>query len=342
MGDHVDGMLLRGFVYSDETDIAVLDGAGLARAPLPIADERVDRDSHLPPDLLRARDDATSNVPSDEQRGQRVRDVHAVFADTVSATLTRLDAPWRSVAPSLIRAIHYQGHLVWLVGGSVRDLVSGGTPADVRDLDLTGTMPSGEFAATAERVLRRAAVEHRPKICVSPRLVCSYRPFSLSDTARFFEYRGLAVTDLGVPATGGDFETDSAARDLTINSLYYDPVEHVVYDPTGLGLADLRSPRRLRTVNRTLDPRVAGEIVIRALKFGVRWPDAETAEVGAWLAGLPDDLFHGLGEECLIALRGSRDEYLGAVDAAGRRAVAARLGPRAVALLNVLDEIGDR
>lgn len=40
---------------------------------------------------------------------------------------------------------------------------------------------------------------------------------------------------------GKDINEDSSNRDLTINSLYYDPFKDIVIDPTGKGLSDLEN-----------------------------------------------------------------------------------------------------
>ncbi|TXS09921.1 hypothetical protein EAO71_36935, partial [Streptomyces sp. ms191] len=60
-----------------------------------------------------------------------------------------------------------------------------------------------------------------------------------------------------------------------------------VVDPTGAGLADLRArPRRLTSLHSTDDRLDQARLILRAVKFAVRWAGTTGCELGATAARL--------------------------------------------------------
>ncbi|MFF7211681.1 hypothetical protein ACFZAU_14285 [Streptomyces sp. NPDC008238] len=240
----------------------------------------------------------------------------------------------RFLAP-LIDRFAASGHGFWLAGGAPRDLLSGFRPDEVGDLDATGTAPAGAFCDLAEDVLERDGFSAECPPRFSPdSLVCSV--LTPQRDVRVLDYRGLGVRGLPYPATGTDLDQDGRQRDLTVNTLLYDPLHRVVVDPLGRALRDLPhggdGPRRLVLAGAPEDPETCAELLLRALKFLLRWQrpgDERTARrqggplldrgaeeehglddsaVRAWAVSLPADLVARLDERGEFAWERLREQ----------------------------------
>lgn len=282
-------------------------------------------------------------TPADRVPADRIHRSDALddtLSDTVARTLALPGSPWASVAAPLIAEMQEAHHVLWLAGGFARDVIAGAA-GEVRDLDLTGTAPPGRFSELTKRVRRRSGLEFRPK--VSPdSLVCSALP--PGDGERLYEYRTLNSAEFTFPACGSDLEADARCRDFTVNSLYYDPLGNLVIDPTGRGLTDLRArPRRLVSVRSTEDPLEQARIILRAVKFAVRWAGTtgyEFGELAGRLAQLPRTAWDGLTPVAWDRLaRDHRKTLEEGQDPRRQMGVAAALGPAAAGLLTTLLEV---
>jgi poly(A) polymerase len=272
-------------------------------------------------------------------RVHQAKSLDGALPDIVSETLARPGSAWGAVAGPLVSEVHEARHLLWLTGGFARDVIAG-RAAEVNDLDLTGTAPPGRFTELARKTRRRSGLEFRTK--VSPHsLVCSAQP-PLSDE-RLYEYRTLNSAEFGFQACGSDLEADARCRDFTVNSLYYDPVENVVVDPTGQGLEDLRArPRRLTSLKVTENPLDQARIVLRTVKFAVRWEETTGYELGGAalsLARMPATVWGGLTPQEWELLSGDHHRALGGHDAGRQMSVATALGPGAAGLFATLLEV---
>ncbi len=127
---------------------------------------------------------------------------------------------------------------IYVVGGSVRDLVLGSSPVDL-DLLVVGSSDSGVEAATylAKR-LQVFSPGSNP--VVYPRFGTAL--VRLSDGTKA-EFVGAIVGKGGIDRTLLD---DALRRDFTINTLMQRLDTGEIIDPTGLGIGDLES-RQLRT-----------------------------------------------------------------------------------------------
>ncbi|HEX8868885.1 MAG TPA: hypothetical protein VF821_24705 [Lentzea sp.] len=272
-----------------------------------------------------------------DTRRKPAAEVDAGLADAVADELTRPGAPWVPVANDLIEALRDDRHFVWLTGGMTRAVISRQETAN--DLDLAGTAPPGRFLDIARALMVRHGQEHRVQF--SPDTLLCY---AKSDETRLYEYRTLNLPGSRYPAGGSDLAADAEFRDLTINSLFYDPVRKVVLDPSGQGLEHLGStPRVLASVNTSVDPAVRGRVIIRAVKFVVRWRDSiecDISELARHLRDYPEDLVERLSIEELRELGGAHRYELGEVPADRQRVAAAELAPVAVRLIDVLLEGG--
>jgi len=250
------------------------------------------------------------------------------------------------VIRDLLAGITARGHRSWLVGGAVRDFVTDGPAAKVNDLDFTGTIGPGELN-DLYRVLRRSDAANY-EVWVSTPLVWSLTPPSPSRTRRskrpprLMEYKALSATGFPFPAWGGDFAEDATTRDLTVNTLVYDPDEDVLIDPTGRGRADTEE-RRLVVVYGGDDPFEQACVILRGLKFQIRWQEhpAPAFELAAWVRALPDDLIDRIPVETHQGLRDLRLKCVPEKErGAPELAFAAKLGPAAVRLVTALREGG--
>ena len=141
----------------------------------------------------------------------------------------------RRVARAIAERIAENGARAWIVGGCLRDLALGGTPADV---DMASALPPEELARLFERTVEvgkafGTVVVHLGGHDVQ---VTTFR----TETGYSDRRRPDSVE------WGTTVEEDAARRDFTVNALYLDPLADELADPEG-GLSDLEA-RRLRCV----------------------------------------------------------------------------------------------
>ncbi|MFE5138436.1 hypothetical protein ACFRDV_12280 [Streptomyces fagopyri] len=230
-------------------------------------------------------------------------------------------------------------HSTWLVGGAVRDLLVDGDEAQVRDLDFTGTAGPGELNAMAvwRRHRRDGFGDYAWR--VSPQLVWSISPQEFPQS-RVMEYRPLALDGFAFPAYGGSLATDAGTRDLTVNALYYDHQRGVVADPTGLGHTHLRAVPLVMAISyQNDDPIACACVILRCLKFCLRWPDADIGFAAEWIGALPADLAARVPEEGWPRILTTWAACVPPLHrVTGQADLAARLGPVAVALVAAIQE----
>ncbi len=114
-------------------------------------------------------------------------------------------------------------------------------------------------------------------------------------------------------------------------------------DPTGRGLADLQArPRRIVSLNATENPLDQARIILRAVKFAVRWAGTtgyEFGETAVRLAHVPPTAWNGLTPAAWERLVGDHRKALGGYDPGRQMSIAAALGPGAAGLLATLLEV---
>ncbi|MFD7781997.1 hypothetical protein ACFV4Q_02645 [Streptomyces nojiriensis] len=237
----------------------------------------------------------------------------------------------------LMNRVPARDHAFWLIGGAVRDLVDLGPEARPNDLDFAGTLPPAELLQEIDDWYVDAGLgDYRPGISPASLVVHLSRPGQ--GGPRILEYKALAVTDFLFSAYGGRLADDAASRDLTVNSLYYDHGRSILADPTGEGIAHLKArPRVLASNNTERAPGRRAGVVLRFLKFAVRYPDADVTRLREWAANLPADLPDRLTDQDWRHLRYS---WRAVPDTGRPRAVhvARLLGPAAVSLVDRLTE----
>jgi hypothetical protein len=139
----------------------------------------------------------------------------------------------------VFQALAHRGIPVFVVGGAVRDAVQGRT--DIKDIDMA-------YGCSAAEMRRVAAAEGWPVAYTSPNGLVQ-----LGEQKAKFALEGKSlngfnsdVADFAEPRVCGcDLTRELSVRDFTCNSLFYDPLNGTVLDPSGVGVADARA-RRLR------------------------------------------------------------------------------------------------
>lgn len=133
-----------------------------------------------------------------------------------------------SVDPDALRVIERlksSGHVAYIVGGAVRDLLVGKRP---KDFDIvTDATPT-----RIKRIFRNSRIIGRRF-----RLVHVFFGPVIYEVSTF-----RSLVDGTTSNTFGTIEEDVLRRDFTFNALYYDPFEETVVDYVG-GIADIRRRR---------------------------------------------------------------------------------------------------
>jgi poly(A) polymerase len=182
---------------------------------------------------------------------------------TVSRKLIDRDVLW------VLNRLRHEGHLAYLVGGAVRDLLLGHEP---KDFDIgTDARPSQmrKLFRNCRLIGRRFRLAHvffrrkgEPEKIVE---VSTFRSNRLME-----DTGGLDAEDADL--SGNEFgppEEDAWRRDFTVNALFYNLADFTVIDHVG-GLGDLE--RGLIRVIGDPDERFAEDPVrmLRAVEFAVR------------------------------------------------------------------------
>jgi hypothetical protein len=160
----------------------------------------------------------------------------------------------------LVTEIWHRGFEVFLVGGSVRDIISGEVAHDV---DLATTNPLIKAKPLLEAMFR-----HPPSVDPEDGFVRLGGSTSTRDP-----FIDLKMFSLFLPGTvdaifGAEFQDDLIHRDFACNALYYDPVNHAIIDPSGRGVMDAED-RRLTLVCDTAQRSAShlAKILVRFFKF---------------------------------------------------------------------------
>ena len=155
-------------------------------------------------------------------------------------------------AVMIIRRLKDAGFHSYIVGGAVRDLVTGNSP---KDFDIvTDATPS-----RIKRIFRNSRIIGRRFRIVH--IVCGPKIFEVST------FRSNAEGSVGNDF--GSMDEDVMRRDFTMNALYYDPIQEQVIDYVG-GMRDIKK--------RVLKPVIPPERIfvedpvrmLRAIKYSAK------------------------------------------------------------------------
>jgi poly(A) polymerase len=144
----------------------------------------------------------------------------------------RIDAD----ALRIIFRLHHLGHVAYLTGGAVRDMLLGKTP---KDFDIVTDARPGQIKKYFHRVFiigRRFRLAHVHVAGGKVIEVATFRKHSSSSGPALLPERSAPDMLYGTP------REDAWRRDITINALFFDAVTSTLIDYVG-GLADLRLKR---------------------------------------------------------------------------------------------------
>jgi len=202
----------------------------------------------------------------------RIYSATAAEQSSFGALLSRRIPPGPKYV-DLITEVWSRGFEIFVVGGTVRDVLAG---KETHDVDLVTTMPLNRAAALLKSMYR-----HEPQISEKNGYVrLGGRP-KWNDPFIDLKMFSLVVPGTDSAVFGADFGRDIGHRDFSCNAIYYDPINAALIDPCGRGITDA-TEKRLHLV---CDARLRGavqraQIVIRFVKFMTRGfePSTETTQ----------------------------------------------------------------
>jgi poly(A) polymerase len=321
VGDHISGNEVTGFCAGPDGDYILIQGEeNLTASPhraLPCEGD--------PPELER-----TGPCPVARLSADCLRPAPDVLRTAIDDVLnTRVDGRFVRV---LFDEIGARRHHAWLVGGSVRDPLSAGLARPVKDFDATGTIGPG-CLNDMMRLRRLAGVGDYTPWFSERSNVWSVTPPG-QGSPRLIEYKPLSRLGFRFPVWGGGMDEDVTTRDLTFNALYYDRRHGVLVDPCGDGLAHLET-RVMATPYEGNDPLQMAGIIVRSLKFRLRYPDLDIDPMKTWIRDqVPDDLVECMNAadwKDLVMMR--RHAVLPELDGRDEMTEAVDFGPKAERLM---------
>jgi len=166
----------------------------------------------------------------------------------------------------LIEEIHARGYEVFVVGGTVRDVIAG---VQSNDVDLATTMPLDRVLPLVQSMYRNPkGIDHGARINGHLRLGGAY---GTSDP--FIDLSLFKDTFVGSREAlfSDSFSADVANRDFACNAVYYEPIGNVFIDPTGVGVTDAEA-RLLRVIcdQQRRNAAQVAQVAVRYFKFRSR------------------------------------------------------------------------
>lgn len=181
-------------------------------------------------------------------------DEHGIRSDRVSAN-----------ACKVVERLHEAGHLAYVVGGSIRDLVLGYEP---KDFDVA-TSATPEEVRNVFRNARLIGRRFRLAHVRFGREIIEVATFRGSGEGGDDEHRELDAGRLVRDNVWGSEAEDARRRDFTINALMYDPDSGTIRDHVG-GYDDLIN-RRLRLIGDPVTRYREDPVrLLRAIRFMVK------------------------------------------------------------------------
>ncbi len=135
----------------------------------------------------------------------------------------------------VIKKVRSEGFDIFIVGGSIRDLLLGGNP---KDWDLATNMHLQDLSK-----LFTKEVKARPEYHVL-KLDFTGTEFQIAQLRNEGNYKDGRHPHLIQP--GATLEEDSKRRDFTVNGIYYDPIKSKIIDHVD-GMNDLKK-RQIKTI----------------------------------------------------------------------------------------------
>lgn len=166
----------------------------------------------------------------------------------------------------LVQEIWSRGFEVYLVGGTVRDVLASQSS---KDIDFVTTMPLARAFPLIKSMYRKPDALD-PQAGFNGHIRLGGTPFSGDPFTDLCVFKHLLP---GSPKAifGSDFVLDTSHRDFACNSVYYEPMNKILIDPIGEGINDAIAKRLRIVVNLGMrTPYQIGQVVIRFFKFSAR------------------------------------------------------------------------
>ena len=165
-------------------------------------------------------------------------------------------------AAKVVRRLQQSGHLAYLVGGCVRDLLLGRTP---KDFDVATSATPNDM----KRVFRNCRIigrRFRLAHVFFGRKIIETATFRKNPREESEDESNLLIQRDNVFGTA---EEDARRRDFTVNGLFYDPFQGEVIDYVG-GRADLEAHRISTIGDPEIRMREDPVRALRAIRFAAR------------------------------------------------------------------------
>ncbi|KJU85654.1 Polynucleotide adenylyltransferase region domain protein [Candidatus Magnetobacterium bavaricum] len=178
---------------------------------------------------------------------------------------------------SVMESLYLDGYDIWIVGGAVRSvLLANQKEEGIKDLDIAGTAPMSVVKKKIKHI-GKGKLEGIPTgggIVLTAKtnkdeILFEYAPLKL-------KYHETNETDY-IWLFDHNMEADSCHRDLTINTIFYNPFSGCLFDPTGDGLADIKSLtiRLTKALTQAHPDGYKTKILFRLIKFVDKYEDAK-------------------------------------------------------------------
>lgn len=162
----------------------------------------------------------------------------------------------------LIEEIWHRGFEIFLVGGTVRDVIAGFKSHDV---DLVTSMPLDRAVPLLTSMYR-----HEPSINRERGFVRLGGTPASGDP--FIDLKAMIHSDPGTPNAifSADLEQDVRHRDFACNAIYYDPINEIYIDPAGCGIEGAEAKLLHLVCDVSRPPFYKAQICLRFFKFAYR------------------------------------------------------------------------
>lgn len=181
--------------------------------------------------------------------------------DALLALLSRHIPPGPTYL-ELIEEIWNRGYEIFLVGGTVRDVIAG---LKSQDVDLVTSIPLDRAVPLLTSMYR-----HEPSINRERGFVRLGGTPASGDP--FIDLKAMIHSDPGTPNAvfSDSLEQDLKHRDFACNAVYYDPINEIFIDPSGCGVEGAETKLLHLVCDPTRPPFYRAQICVRFFKFAVR------------------------------------------------------------------------
>ncbi len=162
----------------------------------------------------------------------------------------------------LIEEIWNRGYEIFLVGGTVRDVIAG---LKSQDVDMVTSIPLDRAIPLLASMYR-----HEPSVNKERGFVRLGGTPASGDP--FIDLKAMIHSNPGTPNAvfSDNLEHDLRHRDFACNAIYFDPINEIFIDPSGDGVEGAETKRLHLVCDPSRPPFYKAQICVRFFKFAVR------------------------------------------------------------------------